>query len=102
MKYQYLTKCIDSDGPSITAMVDRARTITFRTFARNCDWQPIAHQLGYITVPGKGLHLDEDYAVSFHRSRFKDPQRAHHEFQWVRCYYLRWSAIEYIFVRPNT
>lgn len=83
--FEFRIDCVSARCDDITTMVDSARDITFATFARRCNWRPIAQLLGY----GRDvrLYLRNDYAVSFHRSTYRG----------ARCYYLRWSAIEYVF-----
>lgn len=89
-KAEYLTCCVNSDGPSIHAMVEAARDISFRTFAKNVDWQQWATMMGYSIGSEPGLHLKDDWHVSYHKSVY----------QGQPCYYARHSAIEYIFVKP--
>jgi hypothetical protein len=62
-RYHFLTDCVSSDGPSITAMVEQARDVTWRTFARRCDWRPIAARLNYPCGRGGRLRLSNDFAV---------------------------------------
>lgn len=68
-------------------MVDAARSITFATFRRNCagvqDW---ARSMGYSIAGERGLHLKDDWAVSYHKSVYSGRP----------CYFIRHSAIEYI------
>jgi hypothetical protein len=89
MSFQYLTCCVNSDAKSIGDMVDAAIDITYRTMMKHCpgliDW---AVSVGYVRHPSQGLTLKGDWAVSYHRSKYRGR----------RCYYVRWSAIEYIFV----
>ena len=88
MKAQYLHSCVDSDGPSIIDMVDRARDITGATFRRLTDWQQWARDMGYAVGPAPGLlHLKDDWHVSYHRSTYRGRQ----------VVYARHSAIEFIF-----
>lgn len=90
MTYEYLTSCVDSTADAINAMVVRAIDVTYRTMLLRCpgllDW---AESVGY-ERDGRsgGLTLERDWAVSFHRSKYRGK----------RCYYVRWSAIEHIFV----
>ena len=44
--------------------------------------------LGYETDPGQGLTMKRDYHVGYYVS----------EFRGETCYYVKWSAIEHIFV----
>ncbi len=84
---ELITTCVSSTSELITPMVERARDITFRTFARRCNWVPVARSLGYLVGRGNALRLSNDWHVSFHKSVFNGKP----------CYYLRWSGIEYVF-----
>lgn len=87
---RFITDCVHSNGPDITAMVDAAIDITRRTFLRHVDrndLERVEGGLGYEKDPRKGLTMAADYHVSYHRSKF----------QGRRCYYFQWSAIEHIF-----
>lgn len=98
-------RCVDlqqSDVPDLHAMVERARSITFDTFARHVDYQALAEQMGYAT--GRGhlgeLRLGDDRAVGFFSSTWRG----------VPVYYMVHSAIEFVFriqrpeqtIRPPT
>jgi hypothetical protein len=91
MTWQFETCCVNSDGPSITAMVDNARDITRRTFLRHVDRDNLASveaSLKYDTGTERGgLRMSKDYHVSYHRSTYRGRP----------CVYFRHSAIEYIF-----
>lgn len=86
-KLQFVTSCVNSTGEAIHAMIDAARDVTFQTFCRHVSINQLAHDFGYSVGAERGLHLKDDFAVSFHRSVYKGQ----------RCYYMRHSAIEYIF-----
>jgi hypothetical protein len=85
-KFTYLESCVDSDGESITAMNDAAVDVTYVTMLTRCkgllEW---AAGKGY-ERRAPGLTLKRDWHVSFHRSVYRGQ----------RCYFLRWSAIEFI------
>ena len=88
---QFHIDCVNSDCESITDMVDRARDITYETFCKHCDINPIAQKMGYASGSERGLHLKDDRLVTFHKSRF----------QGKPCYYMQHSRIEYVFIRPE-
>lgn len=93
-RFQYLTCCVSiaqEQVDDLHNMIERARTIEHDTFIKRCDWAPLARQLGYAVGSEPGLHLKDDWHVSYHLSVF----------QGKPCYYLRHSAIEYIFVSPT-
>ena len=50
--------------------------------------EKLEKSLGYAVGKEGGLHMKEDWAVSYHKSEFEDKP----------CVYFTWSAIEYIFV----
>jgi hypothetical protein len=91
MKFQYLTCCVNSDGESITAMIDTARAVSIATFKRRCDWQVWARARGYSVGGEPGLHLQRDYHVAYRKGTY----------QGRPCYFAVWSAIEWIFVAPE-
>jgi hypothetical protein len=69
-------------------MIDRNITITRRTFLRHVDKATLAEIEKSLGYERRSLTMAKDWAVSYHRS----------EVFGVRCYYFRWSAIEYVFV----
>lgn len=68
-------------------MQDRARDVTLATLRRHCagleEWE---RGMSYAVGPERGLHLKDDFAVSFHKSRYRGRP----------CFYIRHSAIEHI------
>lgn len=79
-----------SDVPDLEAMMDEAEDIdhdTFRDELGHDAYQRFAEEMGYNAV----VQLQNDWAVSFHRSTFKGQPV-------VYCVH---SAIEYIFAAPN-
>lgn len=90
-KFHFVTNCVSSDGESIGAMVDQAQDITYRTFAKHCDWQPIARELGYAVGPSPELHMKDDWHIGYYRSKYRGKP----------CYFFKWSAIEYVFVQTR-
>ncbi len=89
--YEYHTSCISSTATLIHEMIDAAIDVTYQTMLKHCpgliDW---AVEQGYERHGRDGLTLKKDWAVSFHRSKYRGR----------RCYYVCWSAIEFIFVEP--
>lgn len=85
----FLCNCVDwpkAHVADLTRLCDNARSITRETFTRNVsltDLRALERQLGYI----KGRSMAQDYHVTYHSGRLF---RAH-------VYFLRWSAIEYVF-----
>lgn len=88
-KFNYQTCCVESDGDSITAMVNAEKVITYQTALKHMtgllEW---ARARGY-AMRRPSITLRTDWHVSFHKSVYKgDP-----------CYYVQWSGIEYIWLR---
>ena len=89
MKYRYYTNCVSSTARLINDMRDTARDVTYRTVLRHCHgllgW---AKEMGYELRSNQGLTLKDDWHVSYHKSTYAG----------LPCYYVRHSAIEYIWV----
>ena len=88
---RYIGDCVSLGGPGITQMVDDAIDISYRTFRRQVGGKEVDHwasRYGYEKHPSQGLTLPADWHVSYHRSKW----------QGKRCYYLRWSAYEHVWV----
>jgi hypothetical protein len=83
--YDFATTCVNSTADLIIDMVDRAREVTWRTFARHVP----RHELRAF-FPGPPA-LERDYHVRFYSSRFKGR----------RCYFLVHSAIEYVWTESE-
>jgi hypothetical protein len=97
-KYHYETCCVESDGQSINDMRDHpsCRDVTYGTMLRHCNgmlqWA-IDHNYDSRSnaADSHGLTLRSDWAVGYYRSVFRGRP----------CYYLVWSAIEFIWVLPE-
>lgn len=79
---------MESDGESITNMTESAVDIIYKVFFRNCN-----DVFGWAFARGYGfmkpsLTLKHDWHVSYHKSTF----------QGQPCFYLVWSAIEFIWL----
>ena len=87
-RYQYVTCCVNAKAEDIDAMVDNAQDVSYETLKRHCEglaeWEK---EMGY----GRqcGLYLKDDWAVGFCKSTYRGQP----------CYYVRHSAIEYIWVK---
>jgi hypothetical protein len=94
MTMQYLTCCVDcppAEVPDLCEMIERERQVTYRTLMRRVGRDVLA------SVPQfdgydwrkrpRDLTMSRDWHVSYHRSVFRGR----------RCYFVRWSAIEFIF-----
>jgi hypothetical protein len=93
--YDYFKSCCDfepSEVDDLNSMIDENINVTLATIRKHCsgftDW---TMGLGYEKDSRKGLTIANDWAVSYHRSKYKGQ----------RCYYVRWSAIEYIWLQGD-
>lgn len=78
---------------SIEQMREDEKEVGWRTLIRRIDFRDIARLFPFYDWKGygNGLHIKDDYAVSFHRSKYNGQ----------RCYYIQHSAFEYIFMAQN-
>ena len=76
----------------LEALIDKGRDISVRTFKDrigNGAFRDLAESLGYDTGRSRGgIRLEDDCHVAFRKAPFRGGV----------CYYLVWSAIEYVFV----
>lgn len=93
-RLKYYSCCVDyPDVDELNHIVDNSREISYRTFRSHVDsenFNTIKEKLGYTNQLRKNcnLTLQNDYAVSFHKSRTPEGKPV---------YFLRHSAIEYVF-----
>ena len=91
-KFYYTTNCVNSTAAKIDAMVDRAREITLATLARHCpDLAIWCREMSYAVGAQKGLHLKDDWAVRFFKSRYCGKP----------CYYIDHSCVEHIWTQQQ-
>lgn len=94
-KKQFFTSCVNSTADAINEMTEKAREISYETFMSHVDRDEVKNifpNYDWSVGPKRkyGLYpfrLKNDYAVSFHRSKYKG----------MPCVYIRHSSIEYIF-----
>ena len=89
-KYRYETTCVlcgREDVPALRDMIDNATDVSLSTVRRWCDLSGFEDDHSYAVGPERGLHLKDDWHVSYHKSRWRGRP----------CYYIRHSAIEHIF-----
>ncbi len=89
--FVFITDCVSSTGEKINAMKDKSIDVSYKTFFRHVDWKTVSKMLGYDLHPSQGLTLKNDWHVSYHKS----------EYDGRPCYYLVWSAIEYVFCKEK-
>ena len=91
-RYRFETTCVSSTAEKINAMTERARPVTLATLRRRCqdlpEWE---RYMSYATGSQKGLHLKDDRAVHFYKSRYDG----------APCYYIDHSSIEHIWTRRS-
>ena len=87
MEFQY--NCVNPKSlTELEYIIDKAQEIKHDTFKKRIgikNFNKLQAQLGYDRLDFK---LKDDWAVSFHRSKLPNKRPV---------YYLRWSAIEYVF-----
>lgn len=91
---RFVTSCVEAKGEDITAMMDFALPITYRTFAANVGPKGIAQirrRFGYSKNGMGGLTLTKDWSLSFYRAKYLGEL----------CYVFQHSRIEYVFVQSN-
>jgi hypothetical protein len=94
MTLQYVTCCVDcgmANLPALNEMIERETQVSYRTLMRRVGREVLASVPqfdGYDwRLRPRDLTMKRDFHVSYHRSVW----------QGRRCYYVRWSAIEFIF-----
>lgn len=91
---KYLKCCVDfkrSEVPNLDKMIDEASNITYKTFIKHVGRKKTSLLFPFYNWGRKKegtIKLKDDWAVSFHKSKLKG----------VLVYYIRHSAIEYIFI----
>lgn len=96
-RFVYSHSCVDMNGLHDAArilgrMTDAAVKVTYQTMLRNCkDLDKWAAAHCYEKDARKGLTLRNDWHVAYYRSKFRGK----------RCYYIRHSAIEYIWLEEG-
>lgn len=91
-QFYYATNCTlipMHEVDDMQEMMDGNVQVSLGTFRRRCEMEGIESDLGYSQGPERGLHLKDDYHVSYHKGQFKGAD----------CYYLTHSAIEHIFLK---
>jgi hypothetical protein len=75
-------------------MVDNSIEITWETFIKHVMWTEIRDHFDYYSWKsgrGFGLHIKDDYAVSFKRGKLGDK----------KCYFIQHSGIEYMWLEKE-
>lgn len=88
--YHFRLNCVRARGRDVqelSRMIDRAREITWETLIRHVPVDEI-HEL-FPHYHGSGLHIKDDWAVGFYKSKWYGRT----------CYYIDWSAIEFVFTK---
>lgn len=89
-QYIYATACLNSTHELITKMVEQEKKVSLSTIKKHCqgvsDW---AQQVGYETDKRRGLTLEQESHVGYYKSVYDSKP----------CYFIRHSAVEYIWVK---
>jgi len=67
----YMGNCINNTGCFVNALMDIAIDITYRTLVKHVGESQLRTAFPDYDWHKPGLHLSEDFAVSFYRSRWK-------------------------------
>ena len=94
--YVYKCRCTDPDvkGEDINNMKQIAKDITYKTMMNHCDIKGIMELFFpgiYARSKKDGLTIKNDWCISYSKSVYKGK----------KCYYLRHSSIEYIFLKED-
>jgi hypothetical protein len=92
-QYYYALNCTDlEDGMEIQEMINLSSEVSWKEFNTHVSIEQIKFALGEKTYSWdkkeKGLKIWQDHYVHYYKS----------EFRGEPCYYLDYSAIEYIFL----
>lgn len=95
MTYSLVARCTDSQSDehieALEALHAEGTEVSAETFFRHVSLKDVSRMLGYAYGCEHGLHLKNDYAVRYYRSRW----------QGAPCYHMDWSAIDHIFADPR-
>jgi hypothetical protein len=86
--YQFETDCVGSDYESIQDLKATEQPITSRQFSHRIgaeQWKVLRKRLGY----DRSMPISKDWHVGYYEGVYRG----------LRAVFLRWSGIEYIFVR---
>ena len=94
-QYVYETSCVECGDrvEALNKMIEEAVDVNYSAVLRNCHgliWW--AELRGYRRNVNHGLTLKDDWHVGFYKSTFEGKP----------CYFVRWSAIEFIWVKSTT
>lgn len=93
-KFYYLKNCTQftfNDIKYLQEMIDNSMEIKWETFMKYISKKDLQQLFPYYKWhggTGKNLHIKNDYAVTYYKSKYKNKL----------CYYLSHSSIEYIFI----
>ncbi len=83
----YVGSCVNNTENFVNAVMEKAIDITYRTFIKHVPKQELINLFPVYDWGAPGLHIEDDYAVSFKRSIWKG------DFVYI----VRHSSIEYFF-----
>jgi len=86
-KLSYYGNCVGLPGRFINNLIDREIDISYKTFRKYVSGKDLRAEFPIYDWGVKGgLHLQDDWSVSFHRSKYKGKF----------YYYMKQSGIEHI------
>lgn len=85
---KFVTNCTCSTAKLINLMIEKALPIRRRTFLSHIYLDDLYNVLPYTRLKKTGMRLQDDYHLTYYRSWFNGKV----------CYYVVWSAIEFIFI----
>lgn len=89
MIFEYWGNCINSNANDINSMVDSARRVTWKTFKRKVDdAKRFLKDIGATFKETTDKDIEDSDWIAFNKGIFKGKP----------CYFVEWSAIEWIFV----
>lgn len=92
--YHFFISCVGCEGQilkSLNTMIRKSRKISYHTFLDKVPLKEIRDLFPQYKYNGGGLHIKDDWSVSWHKSKWNGKT----------CYYIRHSAIEYVFINPD-
>jgi hypothetical protein len=88
--YRFVTDCIGSTYEAISALKETEQSISRRTFREYVgpeEWKDLQQRLGY----DRDFPIARDWHVGYYKGVYLGKPAV----------FVRWSGIEYIFVRPR-
>jgi len=92
MSYKFLGTCVELPAEPLHDMIDNAEEIDYEDIREHISQKELRLVFsGYDWSNQGGLQLHNDWAVSFHKSKYNGKL----------CIYVQWSSIEHIWVKGD-